>query len=94
MYITGLKMTFAHGSVSLLSKSKRLKVPESIEEVPVLLPPVLALTYNYARMIRKTVEYIDDTATSVDFGSSSEPNIFPPCFVPSSSFNKKKKSNI
>lgn len=66
-------------------------MPKSIEEVPVLLPPVLALTYNYARIIRKIMAYIDDTSASMTFGSSSEPVFYPPCFVPSASINKKKE---
>lgn len=92
MWIVALRMRFDHGSVSLLSTSKRLKMPESIEEVPALLPPVLNLVYNCSQIIRKTAEYIDDVATSVSFGLSSEPTFIPPCFSPLAKANKKRKS--
>lgn len=43
LYIAVEIMTFNHGSIGLLYSSPRLKMPESIGEVPFLLPPVLAL---------------------------------------------------
>ncbi|KAL7333197.1 hypothetical protein PS15p_202131 [Mucor circinelloides] len=81
MWIVGLKMRFDRGSVALLVTTKRLKMPESIEEVPALLPPVLNLVYGHAQTIKKTAEYIEDVSTSVSFGSNSELTL-PPCFVP------------
>lgn len=93
MWIVGLKMRLDRGSVALLVATKRLKMPESIEEVPALLPPVLNLIYSHAQTIKKTAEYIDDVSTSVSFGSNSEPTFIPPCFVPSTKANKKRKSD-
>lgn len=85
-------MRLDRGSVALLVTTERLKMPESIEEIPALLPPVLNLVYNHAQTIKKTALYIDDVSSSVSFGSKSEPTFIPPCFVPSSKANKKRKS--
>lgn len=91
MWIVGLKMKLDRGSVALLVTTKRLKMPESIEEVPALLPPVLNLVYSHAQTIKKTAEYIDDVSTSVSFGPNSELTLIPPCFVPLAKPNKKRK---
>lgn len=92
MWIVGLKTRLDRGSVALLVTTKRLKMPESIEEVPALLPPVLNLVYSHAQTIKKTAEYIDDVSTSVSFGSNSELTLIPPCFVPLAKANKRRKS--
>ncbi|CEP16821.1 hypothetical protein [Parasitella parasitica] len=85
-------MRLHRGTVALLVTTKRLKMPESIEEVPALLPPVFNLVYTHAQTIKRTAAYIDDVSTSVSFGSKSELTFIPPCFAPSAKANKKRKS--
>lgn len=61
-YITVEIMTFNHGSIGLLNSSPRLKMPESIREVPYLLPSVLALVYNCAQVIKNTAQFLKNNA--------------------------------
>ncbi|KAG1144472.1 hypothetical protein G6F37_012293 [Rhizopus arrhizus] len=71
MYITALEMSFKKGSVALISSSERLKMPESIKQIPDLLPPVLALVYNCTQAIKSTVNYIDDVSSSFSLNRCS-----------------------
>ncbi|ORE07895.1 hypothetical protein BCV72DRAFT_304268 [Rhizopus microsporus var. microsporus] len=64
MHITVLQTMFNHGSVSLLSTSERLSMPQSIGQVPALLPPVLTLDYNCAQIMKSTVECLENVASS------------------------------
>ncbi|KAL0142701.1 hypothetical protein V8B55DRAFT_1563177 [Mucor lusitanicus] len=94
MHISAVQMSFSLGSVSLVSLSKRYKVPESVKEIPALLPPVLALVYNCALIMKSTSEHLDD--------SQSQPppqTFFPPVFVPivsssNCSTGKKRKASL
>ena len=43
--MSGLVMTFK-GSTSLITRSKRLRLPRAINDVPGLLPNALKLVYN------------------------------------------------
>lgn len=88
-------MSFKKGSVALISSSERLKMPESIKQTPALLPPVLALVYNCTKVIKSTVNYIDDVSSSFSLNHNPAANLafFPPCFVPVTKSNKKRKTS-
>ena len=88
-------MSFKKGSVALISSSERLKMPESIKQIPALLPPVLALVYNCTQAIKSTVNYIDDVSSSFSLNRNPAANLgfFPPCFVPETKGNKKRKAS-
>ncbi|KAI8643104.1 hypothetical protein BD408DRAFT_465276, partial [Parasitella parasitica] len=91
--IKALGMSFNNGSMSLLSISDRLHMPESICEIPRLLPPVLNLIYNLNKVLKSTANELKEMNSSV----SIEPKIkfsLPPCFVPvaATTINKKRKS--
>lgn len=77
-------MSFNKGSIALISSSERLKMPESIKQIPALLPPVLALVYNCTQAIKSIVDYIDDISSS--FSSSRNPAAIYTCQL----FLKKK----
>ncbi len=53
-------MSFKKGFIAFISSSERLKMPESIKQVPELSLPLLALVYNCTQAIRSTVNYIDN----------------------------------
>ncbi|RCH94319.1 hypothetical protein CU098_010068, partial [Rhizopus stolonifer] len=95
MYITALEMSFKKGSIALISSSERLKMPESIKQIPALLPPVLALVYNCTQAIKNTVDYIDDVSSSFSLNRIPAANLtfFPPCFVPGTKNDKKRKTS-
>lgn len=85
-------MTFKKGSIALISSSERLKMPESIKQIPALLPPVLALVYNCAQTIKRTVDYIDDVSSRFCLDRNPvDLAFFPPCFVPVTKSDKKRK---
>ncbi|RCH78773.1 hypothetical protein CU098_001614, partial [Rhizopus stolonifer] len=65
MNITARIMSFKNGSISLLSRSSRLRMPTSVQEIPHFLPPVLNLIYNINQTIKSTIEAIDDASSSV-----------------------------
>lgn len=94
MYISALQMSFKNGSIALISVSDRLKMPESIKEVPALLPPVLALVYNGSQVIKNTVDYIEDISSTFSLNTTSDSAFFPPCFIPQTKDNKNKKRKI
>lgn len=91
--ITALGMSFNNGSVSLLSTSDRLRMPESVSEIPRLLPPVLNLVYNLNKLLKSTVEKLKEMNSSVATELENI-NFFPPCFVPAAATatNKKRKT--
>ncbi|CAO3648684.1 unnamed protein product [Mucor hiemalis] len=76
------------GSVALLSESPRLKLPETIEEVQALLPPVLTIIYNYTQTLKTTARYIEEISSIVP----SDPSLEPIFVTPSVNGNKKRKS--
>ncbi|KAG1169600.1 hypothetical protein G6F36_012055 [Rhizopus arrhizus] len=85
-------MTFGHGSVGLLYTSPRLKMPESIGEVPRLLPPALSLIYNYAQVIKNTSQFLGKNTAEVNLNPFSNIDyFFPPSFVPGTSNSPKKR---
>lgn len=91
-YITVEIMTFGHGSVGQLYTSPRLKMPESIGEVPRLLPPALSLIYNYAQVIKNTSQFLGKNIDEVNLNPFSNIDyFFPPSFVPGASNSPKKR---
>ncbi|KAG1041752.1 hypothetical protein G6F43_012043 [Rhizopus delemar] len=91
-YITVEIMTFGHGSVGLLYTSPRLKMPESIGEMPRLLPPALSLIYNYAQVIKNTSQFLGKNTAEVNLNPFSNIDyFFPPSFVPGTSNSPKKR---
>lgn len=84
-------MTFKR-SMGALYSSPRLKMPENIAEIPRLLPPVLALVYNCSLIMKKTVQFLVDTAASVNLDPfANSEHFFPDAYFPNMS-NKKRKS--
>lgn len=85
-------MSFPKGSIGLVSSSKRLKMPTSVNEVPRFLPPVLHLIYNSSQIIKSTKEHLEKISGIVSLGQLApcEEKYFPPTFVFSS--NKRKKA--
>ncbi|KAL9539230.1 hypothetical protein MBANPS3_010382 [Mucor bainieri] len=97
MHISTVQMSFSRGSVALVSLSRRYKMPESIEEIPALLPPVLALVYNCALIMKNTSNYLDDVSSKVNLDPPSSQTFLPPVFVPNvpssnCSTGKKRKA--
>ncbi|CAO3664789.1 unnamed protein product [Rhizopus stolonifer] len=90
--IKALGMTFDKGSVSLLSTSDRLHMPESVSEVPRLLPPALRLVYNLNKFLKSTVDELKVVNSSISCDLDDN-FFFPPCFVPAAatSVNKRKR---
>lgn len=68
------------GSVSLLSCSERLKMPESIGKVLSLLPPALAIVYNFAQIMKRTGAYLEDFSSTFSLKRSEAKSSLPPCF--------------
>ncbi|CAO3699549.1 unnamed protein product [Rhizopus stolonifer] len=80
MYISAQVMTCNKGSVALVGTSQRYHMPESLTEVPKLLPPVLKLVYNCAMVIKSTTSHLKAISSSVSLDEGSEV-YFPPYFV-------------
>ncbi|CAO3645400.1 unnamed protein product [Mucor hiemalis] len=93
-FITAQVMTFTKGSVGILFTSPRLKMPESINQIPALLPPVLALIYNCALIVKETAQLLQDESSNVNLDPFKNTNyFFPDSFVPKSkeySYKKRK----
>lgn len=68
------------GSVALLSSSGRFKMPEAINEVPSFLPPVLAVVYNCAQIMKRTSSHLEEISSAVTFTKPKAKPSFPPCF--------------
>lgn len=88
-YISAMVMDFRHGSTALLTTSKRFKMPESLEEIPLLLPHVLKLLYNCSLITRSTVASIKLSTNT--FNEDEEGHFLPPCFRPVEKSDKKRK---
>lgn len=69
-------------------------MPETVSEIPRLLPPVLNLVYNLNRVMKSTVDQLKDMNSSV-FIEPETKFFLPPCFVPvaNATTNKKRKPN-
>ncbi|RCI02398.1 hypothetical protein CU098_002707, partial [Rhizopus stolonifer] len=63
--IKALGMSFNNGSVSLLSTSDRLHMPESVSEIPRLLPPALRLVYNLNKFLNAVAYHASQTFVRV-----------------------------
>lgn len=80
MSISAQVMTCSKGSVSLLSTSLRYHMPESIEEIARLLPPVLKMIYNCSQIVKNTAVHLKKVSSTVEINSNK--NVyFPPCFI-------------
>ncbi|KAI9030033.1 hypothetical protein CLU79DRAFT_802601 [Phycomyces nitens] len=84
--LTALLMTF-EGSTSLITRSKRLRFPETVADIPRLLPLVLKLVFNAAQIIKGTINTVKEASTSVCLDNDNDLPYFPPCYV---SGNKRK----
>ncbi|KAI9483729.1 MAG: hypothetical protein EXX96DRAFT_632359 [Benjaminiella poitrasii] len=84
--LTALLMTF-EGSTSLITRSKRLRLPETVADIPRLLPLVLKLIFNAAQTVKGTMNTIKEASTSVCLDNDNDLPFFPPCYVSS---NKRK----
>lgn len=93
MYISAMTMTFNIGSVSLISRSKRYKMPETVSEIPGLLPRVLKIVYNGSLAMKDTVKLIKDSTSSVSLEETEVP-YFPPCFAAATTTNKKRRMDL
>ena len=76
-------MTF-EGSTSLITRSKRLRLPETVADIPRLLPLVLKLVFNAAQIVKGTMNTIKEASTSVCLDNDNDLPFFPPCYVSSS----------
>lgn len=75
-------MSFSKGSVGLIYRSPRLKMPERIAEIPGLLPPVLTLIYNAAMIIKNTTLYIRASSSYMALASFNKiDSVFFPHFL-------------
>ncbi|CAO3657386.1 unnamed protein product [Mucor hiemalis] len=90
--ISGLLVTHDRGSIAIIKSTERLHMPESVAEIPRLLPPVLKLAYNCAQVMSETTNSINDVASSVAL-NDSELIYFPPCFVAAEINHKKRKAS-
>lgn len=77
-FITAQVMAFTKGSVGILFSSPRLKMPENINQIPALLPPILALVYNCTLIVKETAQLLKDESTQINLDS----------------FQKKKKERL
>ncbi|CEP16604.1 hypothetical protein [Parasitella parasitica] len=84
--LTALLMTF-EGSTSLITRSKRLRLPETVADIPRLLPLVLKLIFNAAQIVKGTMNTIKEASISVCLDNDNDLPFFPPCYVSS---NKRK----
>ncbi|KAI7889218.1 uncharacterized protein EV154DRAFT_424253, partial [Mucor mucedo] len=90
--IKALGLSFDNGSISLLSISDRLHMPETVSEIPRLLPPVLNFVYNLNRVLKSTVDQLKDMNSSV-FIEPETKFFLPLSFVPvtNAAINKKRR---
>ncbi|KAG1459449.1 hypothetical protein G6F55_004757 [Rhizopus delemar] len=84
--LTALLMTF-RGSTSLITRSKRLRLPETVADIPRLLPFVLKLVFNAAQIVKGTMNTIKEASNFVCLDNDNDLLFFPPCYVSS---NKRK----
>lgn len=93
MYLSALVMTFKNGSTSLISRSKRFKMPENVAEIPSLLPPILKLIYNMSIAVKETISFIKGKSSMVNL-EEVEKTYLPPGFTPTNNSNKRKAPEI
>ncbi|ORE08958.1 hypothetical protein BCV72DRAFT_303180 [Rhizopus microsporus var. microsporus] len=86
--ISALLMTFDRGSNSVIIRSRRLRLPETANDIPCLLSRALQLMYNSAQVINGTIETIKKASASVFLDAELE--CFPPCFLIDSNNRKRK----
>ncbi|CEG67343.1 hypothetical protein RMATCC62417_03787 [Rhizopus microsporus] len=84
--LTALLMTF-EDSTSLITRSKRLRLPETVADIPRLLPLVLKLVFNAAQIVKGSMNTIKEASTSVCLDNDNDLPFFSPCYVSS---NKRK----
>jgi hypothetical protein len=68
-------------------------MPESVADVPRLLPPAIKLVYNWAKIIGGTCQYIRSVSSIVALEDNDDQVCFPPCFVAENSSGNKRKSD-
>ncbi|KAF1798340.1 hypothetical protein V8B55DRAFT_1176773 [Mucor lusitanicus] len=91
MNITFMEMTFKHGSMALLTFSKRFKMPESLNELPHLLPPVLRAMYICAVVTKESADMIKRiTSVALSNDESVEDFYYFPMLTASPSHRRKK----
>ncbi|CEG83534.1 hypothetical protein RMATCC62417_17439 [Rhizopus microsporus] len=91
VYITAMVASFDHGSTSFITMSKRLKMPESLDEMPFLLPPVLKLVYSCVQTTKTSTDKIIQK-TRHRLQESEVECYFPPRFHKKEAPNKKRKA--
>lgn len=79
MYSSFLKLKYV-GSVALLSSSGGFKMPEAINEVPSFLPPVLAIVYNCAQIMKRTSSHLEEISSAFTLTKPKAKPSLPPCF--------------
>lgn len=89
--MAALLMTFK-GSTSLITRSKRLRLPETVTDIPRLLPLVLKLVFDAAQIVKGTMDTIKEASTPVCLDNDNDLPFFPPCYV-SSNKRKNPKDN-
>lgn len=91
IYVIGLNLTILlmtfRGSTSLITRSKRLRLPETVADIPRLLPFVLKLVFNAAQIVKGTMNTIKEASNFVCLDNDNDLLFFPPCYVSS---NKRK----
>ena len=84
--LTALLMTF-EGSISLITRSKRLRLPETVADILHLLPLVLKLVFNAVQIVKGTMNTTKEASTSVCLDNDNVLPLFSPCYLSS---NKRK----
>ncbi|KAI8068841.1 hypothetical protein BDF21DRAFT_465813 [Thamnidium elegans] len=84
--LTALLMTFK-GSTSLITRSKRISLPQNVTDIPRLLPIALKLVYNASQTVKGTMDTIKKASASVILDENDDLPYFPPCHI---STNKRK----
>ncbi|CEG84330.1 hypothetical protein RMATCC62417_18149 [Rhizopus microsporus] len=77
--LTALLMTF-EGS-TLITRSKRLRLPETVADTPRLLPLVLKLVFNAAQIVKGTINTIKEATMSVCLDNGNDLPFSSPCYV-------------
>ncbi|KAG0928998.1 hypothetical protein G6F57_009682 [Rhizopus arrhizus] len=84
--LTVLLMTF-EGSISLITRSKRLHLPETVADILHLLPLVLKLVFNAVQIVKGAMNTTKEASTSVCLDNDNVLPLFSPCYLSS---NKRK----
>lgn len=69
-------MTFK-GFTSLITRSKKISLPQNVADIPRLLPLALKLVYNASQIVKGTVDTIKKASASVILDENDDLPYFP-----------------